>query len=881
MTRCNKFIHCSKGFCELHRHRVQRHYNHDSLAGRTDMQTFVKRTAWVAIVCSFSLTIGAFAQTPSRLDVPAGELAEALKALAQQADVELVYQPEQVKGLRTEGVQGAYSASEAVKLLLKGTSLQVHTDTSGAMVIAPAAAPTVQSVGAHEEGEALRLAQADTSASSSADPAAPPAQPNAANPPADSQGLEELEEILVTAQKRIERLQDVPVPVTALNAESLNNSNQLRLQDYYVKVPGLSFVSLADADSPSLTIRGITTGSTANPTVGIVVDDVPIGSSTRQGGGFSPPDVDPSDLTRVEVLRGPQGTLYGASSLGGLLKFVTVDPSVAGVSGLLQGGLTSVRNGDDVGYNLRGAINMPLTDAFAVRASGYTRRDPGYVDDPVQGREGINETDADGGRLSALWRPSENLSLKLSALYQERDRQGTDEIFEQPGMGEFEQAELRGTGYYRRQTQAYSAVLNARLGNAALTSASGYGIDQFEVNLDLTPFFGPFVAQPLFGVAGASQPAQAQTTKASQELRLTMPLGERVDWLLGLFYTHEDIRQPADFVGVDPDTGEQAGSFLRNRVVGQFDEYAVFSDVTFKFTDRFDIQIGGRSSWNEQSSISRWTGPLAPAFFPGPPQAGDSKDNPFTYLVTPRFKVYDDLMVYARFASGYRPGGPNTACTGSVPCEFDADTTENYELGVKGSFFDRKLSLDASVYYIDWQDVQMQLVDVVGFFDNAGKARSRGVELALETRPLEGLTISGWVAWNDAELTEVPTTSLVVAAPGDQLPYTSPVSGNLSLEQEFALTDSISGFAGFSASYVDDRKGAFRAGSPIRQDFSNYTQLDLHAGARFDTWTVNAFVNNVTDKRGVLTGGLDKIVYQTAFNYIQPRTFGLSLSKEF
>src|SRR5262249_48926184 len=154
--------------------------------------------------------------------------------------------------------------------------------------------------------------------------------------------------------------------------------NQLRLRDYYSRVPGLNLTP-GTQSGQVLSIRGISTGS-GNPTVGVTVDDVPLGSSTFLGGGAVVPDFDPADLARIEVLRGPQGTLYGASSISGLIKFVTADPSTAGFTGWLQGGVSSVSHGHGAGYNARGSVNVPLSDTFAVRASGFTRKDPGFID---------------------------------------------------------------------------------------------------------------------------------------------------------------------------------------------------------------------------------------------------------------------------------------------------------------------------------------------------------------------------------------------------------------------------------------------------------------------------------------------------------------------
>ena len=183
---------------------------------------------------------------------------------------------------------------------------------------------------------------------------------------ADEAPAVQLEEVIVTAQKKSERIEDVPIPVTAVSSDALADQNESRFVDYFSNFPGLNFGS-GDRGEIFPTIRGLSTGLYLTPTVGIVVDDLPFGSAAS---GNSAPDIDPSDLDHIEVLRGPQGTLYGASSLGGLIKYVTVEPSMAGFSGRVESSLISVRNGAGLGYEERGAVNMPLGDTFAVRLSG-------------------------------------------------------------------------------------------------------------------------------------------------------------------------------------------------------------------------------------------------------------------------------------------------------------------------------------------------------------------------------------------------------------------------------------------------------------------------------------------------------------------------------
>src|SRR5581483_5488141 len=210
----------------------------------------------------------------------------------------------------------------------------------------------------------------------------------------------------------------------------------------------------------------------------------------------------------------------------------------------------------------------------------------------------------------------------------------------------------------------------------------------------------------------------------------------------------------------------------------------------------------------------------------------------FTYLVTPRYKISPDLMVYARLASGYRPGGNNGEATAfNLPLTFKPDKTQNYELGLKGSLFGRTLSYDASVYYIDWKDVQLEQIDPVsgiGFFTNGGKARSDGVELSLLSNPLKGLTLAATAAYNNAELTQDIPLAAGFALAGDRLPFSAKFAATFAADQEVALTDQLTGFAGTTIAYTDSRFGSFvnpTSTTPfvpgVRSELPPYTTVDL------------------------------------------------------
>jgi iron complex outermembrane recepter protein len=700
-----------------------------------------------------------------------------------------------------------------------------------------------------------------------------------------------LEEVVVTAQKKAENLLDVPVPVTAITAQSLVDTNQVRLEDYFTQVPGLQ-VTPSGNGVPQVSIRGVSTGGFVNPSVGVTVDDVPYGSSSGIASGQEVTDFDPGDLQRVEVLRGPQGTLYGASSLGGILKYVTLDPSLAAVSGQVQAGTDDVYNGGNLGYNVRGAVNVPLDDTLAIRGSAFYRADPGYIDDVLTGQTHVDRAWVDGGFFKALWQPSETFSLRATALVQHFWSDGISEAYS--GLGDLQQSAVLGSGVHSRDTQAYSATLTAKLGSVDLTAVSGYSIRRFSEWQDYTSLFGT-ATQQQFGVTGTPVSANGTTYRFTQEIRLVGSIGPKFEWLLGGYYNHENSPANGGLFAAVPTTGEVVGQWVQWNYPSTFEEVAGFGDLTFHFTDRFDVQLGGRESTNRQTYSEDDVGPYVPIYEASPspfvfPEL-HTKDSSFTYLVTPEFKLSPDSMVYARVASGYRPGGPNVQGSAVlVPRSYSPDTTVNYELGIKGQFLDHRLAFDASVYYIKWKDIQLQLANPISgvfYYANGSEAKSQGLELSAQAKPLTGLSVTAWVAWNDARLTEpMPPGSSVVGASGDRLPYSEPFSGNLSVEQTFplaVLSPGITGFVGGSVSYVPDRVGEFASVylvPPERQDLPAYTKIDLRAGIDYGTWRVNLYVNNLADKRAVLDGGLD-LIPNNAFLYIQPRTIGISVSKTF
>jgi iron complex outermembrane receptor protein len=829
-------------------------------------------------------------------------LTAALQSFAIASHHKLLYKAELTAGKTSRDLKGHFTAEEAIEALLSGTGLTFQITGSSVVLIrdqndgsagalrqedaAPTTTDDVPS-GANSPGDRaasrdsrFRPAQANQGVVQNSSAVGTATQSSTAN----SENSSRLEEILVTAQKRSERIQDVPVPLTVLKADTLAATGQALIRDYFTSVPGLTVTSgRSPGTNTLLTIRGVNSGG-SSPTVGILIDDVPFGSTYGGHDNGDIPDIDPGDFDHVEVLRGPQGTLYGADSMGGLLKFVTVDPSTAGVSGRIEVGTSWVYNGAEPGYSFRGSINLPVSDTVAVRASGFERQDSGYIDNPVLHVDGVNQTQAYGGRLALLWLPSQDLSIKLSALYEHTKADGSPAAVVQRGLGDLQQDFLLGIGGYERTVQAYSATLSANLGNVNLTSVSGYNRDSSYHSSDDSSTFGKTIAKTYgANVSGAPIYNWDSIDKVTQEIRLSSSIGRRIDWLVGAYYTHEAEKLFQDLDGINPATGQVvAPGYYSASLDGghdSFEEYAAFANLTYHFTDQFDVQVGGREGhfrYGIAETFIAFGGPPAST----PPET--ATNSPFTYLITPRFKVSDDLMAYARFASGFRPGSPNSLRLPGVPGEVDPDTTKSSEVGLKANFFDHLLSVDSSLYYLTYNDLQLTLKTSQGltYGGNGGQAKSEGVEFSVTLRPLQDTTLSAWIAYDDAALTRnFPASSTAYGVSGNRLPYSSRFSGNLSAQQKFRLSSNITGFVGGSVSYVGDREGELQA-TPKRQIYPAFTQTDLRAGMKYESWLATLYVKNAANVRGIIGGGLD-VIPVNSFTYIQPRTVGLSLARTF
>ncbi|QXQ08039.1 TonB-dependent receptor [Sphingosinicellaceae bacterium] len=705
------------------------------------------------------------------------------------------------------------------------------------------------------------------------------------------------DDIVVSANKRSERLIDVPAPVTALGADQLARTQAVRLEDFAAQVPGLNLIVNRPGET-QIVLRGITTGSPISSTVAVYIDDTPYGSSTTQArGGSLSPDLDPSDIERIEVLRGPQGSLYGASALGGLVKYVSKSPDLKDAAGRIEVGGNTVSKGGE-GYSARGMINLPIiSDKLALRVSGYDRRDAGFIDDTQLGVKDINKTDVYGGRAALLWRPSDQLSIDLTATLQNLKGDGSSEediVIAGKAIsartGELEHA--RFTFEPRKaKYRLYGGTIDYDLGGAKLVSVTSYSTLVQHAVADQTYQSGALLGV-LLGAPGVgfSVGDDIDLSKVTQEVRLQSDTSGPLEWRIGGFYTHERVNrhQPsrAFFYASQATIPLPAPVYFAD-LYSKYAEYAGFGDLTYHLTESLSLSAGLRYSTNDQQ-YHQTTGGLAVG--PTASLASKSSDDSVTYQVSAKYKLDSDNMIYARVASGYRPGGPNAVTpaliAAGVPAEFGPDKLTNYDIGYKASLLDRTLTLDLSAFYIDWKDIQI-LTNFGGFTSagNGGTARSYGFEASAAWKPVTGLNLSGNVAYTDATLTQaVPSVSGV---DGDRLPSVPRWAGGLSADYDFPLSDTIGAYVGGGFHAIGARRSGFATGSPAifsRPVMPGYTTVDLRAGVVLGGYSLSVYARNVGDKRGLnFITSLNNNAYSAPYtaSVIQPRTIGVSFVANF
>ncbi|MBX7483469.1 TonB-dependent receptor [Qipengyuania qiaonensis] len=726
--------------------------------------------------------------------------------------------------------------------------------------------------------------------------------------------------IIVTAQKRTQALSEVPQSISVVGGDTLDRQQADSFTDYVELVPSLSLTQSTPGETRVI-LRGVNTGSVGS-TVAIYVDDTPFGSSSSLGNAaVLAGDFDTFDLERVEVLRGPQGTLYGSNALGGVIRFVTAAPKLGEFETSVQAGIDTVDAGG-TGYHANGVLNVPLGKNLAVRASGFYRKRAGFVD--AIGRtpeKEIDEAEIYGGRVSALFEPTPDFSVRLTALAQ-NIRAGSPSSFDadpvtaepidiDPNTGNPVDGLVR-TEFYAENNDVdyrlYNGTLEYDFGPVSLTSVTSFGqLDQRQRS-DNTIGFGPtvtFVYQTFGGRTddvGVFLDAPLKQEKFTQELRLSSADGP-FEWQIGGYYTDETVNIEQSLIPFVQDTGALFdptvlgfADLLVLNLDSRYEEIAAFANVNIELKPRWELGGGIRYSKNDQSVIQTERGAFQPLQgLPSPNiNEGKSNEDVVTWSVDTRYELSDFSSVYARVAKGYRPGGPNVVPPGAAadfPIQYDADTLVSYEIGFRAETVDRGFALDGAVYYLDWNDILIfgafdSAIGPVGANDNGGGARVYGAELTATVRPVDGLTVMFNGAYNDAKLTD-DTPPVTGGLDGDQLPYTPELTATMSVDYEWNIGGSALAFVGGDVRLVSDQAGAFdqtyRTLFGRRLEIDGYQKVDLRAGVAFDNFSITAFANNLTNSQGLTSFGDlgNRPGTLLAASPIRPRTFGLTAAASF
>ncbi len=674
----------------------------------------------------------------------------------------------------------------------------------------------------------------------------------AASPSADAQ--QPVEEIIVTASKRSEAVRSVSGDITALTGDQLDAIGAQSFKDYLTGLPGVQFQQSTPGVS-NVTMRGVGTATIypdqGQATTGIYVNDVPM---TDPGFALAVPDLDVFDVQRVEVLKGPQGSLFGSATLGGAVNYIYNPVSLTDLQAGGQTSLEGIQNSSGVGYTVKGVVNVPIVnDVFGIRVAGVQRQDPGYLDNIGTNQSNTNTHAVTAFRLNALLALNDDFKLSYFFLY-DRSHIG-DGFYSFPASGQL----VRDTAVNEGETfmnEVNNVKLDGDLGFASLTvSVADVHKEQNSI-ADETPFNG---VGPSYGTSAARDDSQIA------EVRLTSPDAQRFEWLVGAYYGRTKEYYPTpNFFG--------DGTEIYDFTVDYHNyEKALFGEATYHLTDTLKIMAGGRYYDIDLSTITASSAPGVPQTFSG----GSTKDYGFSPKASITFEPSKDVMVYGLVSRGFRSGGVNlnpSIASFPTPATYGSDSVYNFELGTRLSFFDRTLLIDTSLFYIDWSNIQLRLSrpDGRSYVANAGDAHNYGVENAVTWRPSARFDTQVNVTYLSAEIAKtLDLGNGTVYAKGLVLPGASKWTTSVTATYHFDLEHEP--YVMLQDQYVSGATDDFDPTLPV----GNYNTIALRTGAHFGNFDVQAYVTNLTDRRGVTAAEYFGNPL-TAF-YIQPRTIGASV----
>ena len=775
------------------------------------------------------------------------------------------------------------------------------------------------------------------------------------------------EVIVVTATKRAENLQDVPIAITAITTKTLDDLQVNDFNDYARLVPSLSSKAGGgggSADGPgtnNVYFRGVASGENANhsaslPSVGTYLDEQPI--TTIQGAL----DIHIFDIARIEALAGPQGTLYGASSQAGTIRIITNKPDLSGTYGEVGLEVNKIAHGD-WGYSGEGFVNLPISSNIAARVVGWYRRDGGYIDN-IAGEREMTEFAPDklGGAPTGNTLAINNHDL-VEDNYNDVTTYGaraalkidlndswtvTPQIIGQIQKADGSFAEERGLGHYetmqfnpeKLKDKWFQAALTVegKIGNFDVTYAGSYMKRRVDSDLDYSDYayfyneyssYGKYWYDDVDNPVVPNQLIQAvdRYSKQSHEVRIASPADKRLRLVAGLFYQRQqhNIEQNYIIPGLAEDLqvpGTDNVWFTKQLRVDR--DYAAFGELSFDITPKLTATAGGRWYKFNNSLIGFFGFGPGYAFGGGtgvtqcfgPPEVSGSpctnldkrvKDSGFVHRLNLTYKPNEDLLFYATWSRGFRPGGVNRR--EDFP-PYKADYLTNYEAGAKLSF-GRGAHFNVAGYIEDWNDMQVSVLGENGLtvVRNVGKARITGIEADLLLRPMPGMTWSTGVSYNhavlkedfcfDEEADDCTNAGLVgvnlLAEKGDKLPLTAPWKGSSQLRYEWSLRPDMKAHVQGVVSYEGKRKRDLRPDiNDIYGNMKSFAEVDVGAGVETGPWSVDLYVKNLFDVRGQLSKSLQcrEEICGDPFDTTQfggkvytvvsrPRTIGLRVGRKF
>jgi iron complex outermembrane recepter protein len=796
--------------------------------------------------------------------IPAQSLSSAMLEFSRQSDIDLITPAELLRGRRSTAIGGRMLPSEALDRLLVGTGLR-SAKVGDTLTIRLAAA--YPEMGNHRQ----RNAQSETSVRRSDRRQA-----------ADSNGSG-FPEIIVTARKREESVQDVPSAVTVLDSAQLKRIGADEFGDFSRTVPGLNLNQI-NAIQNNVNIRGISNTSmesSAQSTVAFYIDELPTLDAFLS---WAQPDLRLFDVNRVEVLRGPQGTLFGSGALAGAIRILTNKPDLTRHELDFEAGLSQVEDGD-LGYSLSAMANIPLLeDRFAVRAVGYRRGDPGYIDNVITGEPDQNGADAWGGRLMGRFKASDVLLFTGSILHQDTDVHDGPYSFRNSADGGPYQWSNYSPESGKTKFTIYNLVADYSLSGATLTSSSSYAQTAAAVSSDtgsriLTARLElpQVVAVPFVNFN--------ESDALAEELRLVSNEDQLIDYVLGAFYMRRNYSGGQIFSS--PIAGFEV---FRAHVDHEVKEQALFGELIFALTGKVDLTVGGRAFWNDYVISSTSTGLLS-----GLPQgvvirsSQPAEDHGFNPKAVLAYQYSDDTLLYALAARGYRTGFVNLAF-GKLPLTpYSPDTLWNYELGYKSHLLNGKLLLNVAAYRLDWRNVQIEasrIIDGLNFIGiaNAGQAFATGLEIEAAWQPTPKWEFTTALSLNDTKLTEIAPRFRVDAQQGSGLPAAPHFTISNSLQYAFDWCE-WTNYLRIEHQYVGTSLSEFpvppESSQPEPVPIGNYQTLNLRAGFDKNNLAMTLYATNLAGSEGI-THVENRVKPDPADAVrMRPRVFGATVSLRF